>query len=70
MPKQSKAAKSKTLSLLQVATTLSVSMSTVRRLVARGDLPVVYEGRSPMVSERVLDSFIKKAGPSTRRRAA
>lgn len=38
---------------------LAVSERTVRRLIARGDLPAVRVGRTVRVSQDALDAFIK-----------
>ena len=47
------------LTLQQVADRLQVSMSTVRRKVASGELPVVRIGRNQRVRPADLEAYIK-----------
>lgn len=46
------------LTLHEVAAVLRVSVSTVRRLVASGELRVVRVRRRPLVSEKELEAFV------------
>jgi excisionase family DNA binding protein len=46
------------LTLPEVAARLRVSVSTVRRFVASGQLRPVYIGRKPLVTVRELEAFI------------
>jgi len=47
-----------------VANFFSVSLSTINRLIARGDLRVVKVGRSVRITKAELDSFIERQGSS------
>ena len=50
----------------ETATLLRVSVSTVRRLVASGQLRVVKVGRKPLVTDREIEAFLA----ASHRRAA
>ena len=53
------------LTLNDVAERLHVSTKTVRRLVAAGQIRVIYVGRKPLVTEREFEAYI-----AARRKAA
>lgn len=46
------------LTLAEVAARLRVSVSTVRRFVAAGQLRPVYVGRKPLVTVREFEAFV------------
>jgi len=46
----------------EVADKLRVSVRTVRRLVASGQLRVVRVGRRPLVTSRELEAYLAAAG--------
>ena len=52
------------LSRRQVADTLSVSISTVNRLLQRGELRGVHVGRSVRISEVEVEAFLMRGGSS------
>lgn len=49
------------LTLQEVAERLRVSVSTVRRLVASGQIRVVKVGRKPLVTSRELEAYLAAA---------
>jgi len=50
------------LSRRQVAETLSVSISTVNRLLQRGELRGVHVGRSVRISESEVEAYLMRGG--------
>lgn len=57
----------KLLSIATVADRLDVSRDTVRRLVARGDLPAIRIGSAVRVSAVEFDSFLESRRRASRR---
>lgn len=49
------------LTLKEVAAVLRVSVSTVRRLVASGQIRVVKVGRKPLVTEKEIETYVAAA---------
>jgi excisionase family DNA binding protein len=49
------------LTIVEVAAALRVSKSTVKRLIARGELPVVRFGRSVRISVSELEGFVARS---------
>ena len=47
------------LTLLEVQAQLRVSRTTVRRLITRGQLPIVKIGRRTLVTRQALDVFVR-----------
>lgn len=52
------------LTLSEVASHLRVSLSTIRRLVASGQLRVVKVGRRPLVTTKELEVYLAAAARS------
>ena len=54
----------------EVAVRLAVSVRTVQRLTARGELAAVYPARWPRYTERALDAYVARLEQRRRRRVA
>jgi excisionase family DNA binding protein len=50
----------KLLTLPEVETQLRVSRATVRRLIRRGQLPIVKVGRRTLVTRPALEAFVRE----------
>jgi excisionase family DNA binding protein len=48
------------LTLPEVQAQLRVSRATVRRLITRGQLPIVKVGRRTLVTRQALDAFVRQ----------
>jgi excisionase family DNA binding protein len=48
------------LTLPEVQAHLRVSRATVRRLITRGQLPIVKVGRRTLVTRQALESFVRQ----------
>jgi excisionase family DNA binding protein len=50
----------KLLTLPEVQAHLRVSRATVRRLISRGQLPIVKVGRRTLVTRQALEAFVRQ----------
>jgi excisionase family DNA binding protein len=50
----------KLLTLPEVQAQLRVSRATVRRLITRGQLPIVKVGRRTLVTRQALEAFVRQ----------